>query len=100
MKWKEITTYTTEEGTEIILARLDMLGITQVNIVQGDEEIDALLHSCEKYWDYADEAAMGKQPSVQAYVSDVPENAAVEQAVRNSIAELDSMRSEIGIDMG
>ena len=100
MKWKEITIYTTEEGTEIILARLDMLGITQVNIVQGDEEIDALLHSCEKYWDYADEAAMGKQPSVQAYVSDVPENAAVEQAVRNSIAELDSMRSEIGIDMG
>ena len=59
MKWKEITIYTTEEGTEIILARLDMLGITQVNIVQGDEEIDALLHSCEKYWDYADEAAMG-----------------------------------------
>lgn len=100
MKWKEITIYTTEEGTEIILARLDMLGITQVNIVQGDEEIDALLHSCEKYWDYADEAAMGKQPSVQAYVSDVHENAAVEQAVRNSIAELDSMRSEIGIDMG
>ncbi len=100
MKWKEITIYTTEEGTEIILARLDMLGITQVNIVQGDEEIDALLHSCEKYWDYADEGAMGKQPSVQAYVSDVPENAAVEQAVRNSIAELDSMRSEIGIDMG
>lgn len=100
MKWKEITIYTTEEGTEIILARLDMLGITQVNIVQGDEEIDALLHSCEKYWDYADEAAMGKQPSVQAYVSDVPENAAVEQAVRNSIAELGSMRSEIGIDMG
>lgn len=100
MKWKEITIYTTEEGTEIILARLDMLGITQVNIVQGDEEIDALLHSCEKYWDYADEVAMGKQPSVQAYVSDVPENAAVEQAVRNSIAELDSMRSEIGIDMG
>ena len=100
MKWKEITIYTTEEGTEIILARLDMLGITQVNIVQGDEEIDALLHSCEKYWDYADESAMGKQPSVQAYVSDVPENAAVEQAVRNSIAELDSMRSEIGIDMG
>lgn len=100
MKWKEITIYTTEEGTEIILARLDMLGITQVNIVQGDEEIDALLHSCEKYWDYADEAVMGKQPSVQAYVSDVPENAAVEQAVRNSIAELDSMRSEIGIDMG
>ena len=100
MKWKEITIYTTEEGTEIILARLDMLGITQVNIVQGDEEIDALLHSCEKYWDYADEAAMGKQPSVQAYVSDVPENAAVEQAVRNSIAELDSMRSEIGINMG
>ena len=43
MKWKEITIYTTEEGTEIILARLDMLGITQVNIVQGDEEIDALL---------------------------------------------------------
>lgn len=79
--------------TEIILARLDMLGITQVNIVQGDEEIDALLHSCEKYWDYADEAAMGKQPSVQAYVSEVPENAAVERRCEIRCG-IDSMRAK------
>ena len=29
MKWQELTINTSEEGIEIVLARLDMLGITQ-----------------------------------------------------------------------
>nr|MDY5755799.1 hypothetical protein [Eubacteriales bacterium] len=66
MKWKEITVDTSEEGIEIVLARFDLLGIAQVNIVQGHDEIDVLLHSAEKYWDYAEEAALNKQPAVQA----------------------------------
>ena len=64
MKWIEITVNTTEEGTEIVLARFDMLGIQQVSIVQGYNEIDALLRSAEKYWDYAEEAALNKQPEI------------------------------------
>ena len=35
MKWKEITVDTSEEGIEIVLARFDLLGIAQVNIVQS-----------------------------------------------------------------
>jgi ribosomal protein L11 methyltransferase len=100
MKWIEITVNTTEEGTEIVLARFDMLGIQQVSIVQGYNEIDALLRSAEKYWDYAEEAALNKQPAVQAYISDLPENEGVVDAVKASIEELKSMREEIGLDLG
>ena len=100
MKWIEITVETTEEGIEIVLARFDALGISQVNIVQGHDEIDKLLHSAEKYWDYAEEAALNKQPAVQAYISDLPENAALVDSIRESIEELDSMREEIGFDIG
>lgn len=100
MKWKEITVNTTEEGIEIVLARFDMLGIQQVNIVQGNEEIEQLLHSAEKYWDYAEEAAMNKQPAVQAFVSDLPENDGIVETVKGSIAELKAMQDELGIDLG
>lgn len=100
MKWKEITVDTTECGTELVLARFDMLGITQVNIVQGHDEIDELLHTAEKYWDYAEEAALNKQPAVQAYVSLVPENEGIEELVRKDMAELKAMESELGIPLG
>lgn len=100
MQWKEITIYTTEEGTEIVIARLDMLGISQINIVQGHDEIDVLLHKTEKYWDYAEEAALNKQPAVQAYISDVPENEIIEEAVRESIEELKALEPELGMELG
>lgn len=100
MRWIEVTVNTTEEGTEIVLARFDMLGIQQVSIVQGYNEIDALLHTAEKYWDYAEEAALNKQPAVQAYISDLPENAGIVEEIKASIDELKSMRDEIGLDLG
>lgn len=100
MKWKELTITTSEEGIEIVLARLDMLGIQQVNIVQGHDEVDALLHSAEKYWDYAEEAVLDAQPAVQAYFSELPENGDTERMIRESIEELSSMREELGLDLG
>lgn len=100
MKWKEITVDTSEEGIEIVLARFDLLGIAQVNIVQGHDEIDVLLHSAEKYWDYAEEAALNKQPAVQAYVSIVPENEGIEDRVSASMKELKSMEAELGMELG
>lgn len=100
MKWKELTITTSEEGIEIVLARLDMLGIQQVNIVQGHDEVDALLHSAEKYWDYAEEAVLDAQPAVQAYFSELPENGDTERMIRESIEELFSMREELGLDLG
>ncbi|MBQ4428706.1 MAG: 50S ribosomal protein L11 methyltransferase [Clostridia bacterium] len=100
MKWKELTITTSEEGIEIVLARLDMLGIQQVNIVQGHDEVDALLHSAEKYWDYAEEAVLDAQPAVQAYFSELPENGDTERMIRESIEELSTMREELGLDLG
>ena len=100
MKRKEITVDTSEEGIEIVLARFDLLGIAQVNIVQGHDEIDALLHSAEKYWDYAEEAALNKQPAVQAYISLVPENEGIEDRVTASMKELKSMEAELGMELG
>ena len=100
MKWKELTITTSEEGIEIVLARLDMLGIQQVNIVQGHDEVDALLHSAEKYWDYAEDAVLDAQPAVQAYFSELPENGDTERMIRESIAELSAMREELGLDLG
>ena len=100
MKWKEITVETTEEGIEVVLARFDMLGIQQVNIVQGDDEIEQLLETAEKYWDYADDAALGKQPAVQAYISDLPENSGAEERILESIAELRELQPELGFDLG
>lgn len=100
MKWKEITVETSEEGLEIVLARFDMLGITQVSIVQGRGEIEGLLRANEKFWDYADEAALDNRPAVMAYFSEVGASEDMEKAVRESIGELDSMRGEIGLDLG
>ena len=100
MKWQELTINTSEEGIEIVLARLDMLGITQVNIIQGHDEVDKILHSVEKYWDYAEEAALNCRPAVQAFIPVLPENEGVEAAIRQSIDELKTIAPELGMDLG
>ncbi len=100
MKWKEITVETSEEGIELVLARLDMLGITQVNIVQGHDEIDTLLHSAERYWDYAEETVLNKQPAVQAYISSVPENEGMVERIEASMRELKALALDLGMETG
>ncbi len=100
MKWKEITVETSEEGIELVLARLDMLGITQVNIVQGHDEIDTLLHSAERYWDYAEETVLNKQPAVQAYISSVPENEGMVERIEESMRELKALALDLGMETG
>lgn len=100
MKWKEITVETSEEGIELVVARFDMLGITQVNIIQGHDELDTLLHTSEKYWDYAEEAALNRQPAVQAYISLVPENDGMAQRIESSMRELKALEGELAMDMG
>ena len=100
MRWKEITVLTTEECVELVAARFDMLGIQQVNIIQGCDEIEQLLRTAEKYWDYAEEAALNKQPAVQAYISELPENDGDEERIRTSMAELRSICTELGLDPG
>lgn len=100
MKWIEITIDTTDEGADIVCARLSMLGINEVSVVQGHEAVEALMKDSVKYWDYADDAALNNDPAVKAYIADVAENEGLIEAVKRSMDELKSMAGEIGIPLG
>ena len=54
MKYKEISVFTTEAGLDAVCARFSMLGMEQLEIVQGREEIADFLQKSAKYWDFAD----------------------------------------------
>ena len=100
MKWLEITIMTTDEGADIVSARLSMLGINEVSIIQGREAVEKLMTEAVKYWDYADDAALEKQPAVRAYAALLPENEGIEEAVRASMKELSAIEPEIGVPLG
>ena len=80
MKWLEITVDTTDEGADIVSARLSMLGVNEVSIVQGHEEVERIMQSAVKFWDYADDAAVNMQPAVKAYIAMLPENEGMRSA--------------------
>ena len=100
MKWLEITVSTTDEGADIVSARLSMLGINEVSVVQGHDAVERIMNETVKYWDYADDAALDKQPAVQAYIAILPENEGISERVAESMEELKAMEDEIGIDLG
>lgn len=100
MKWLELTVMTTDEGADIVSARLSLLGIDEVSIIQGREAVERIMETAVKYWDYADDAALDNQPAVRAYVALLPENEGIEEAVRTSMSELAAMKDEIGLDLG
>ena len=100
MKWLEITISTTDDGADIVSARLSMLGINEVSIVQGHDAVERIMNETVKYWDYADDAALDKQPAVQAYIAMLPENDGILERVRDSMRELKAMENEIGICFG
>ena len=45
MKYKEISVFTTEAGLDAVCARFSMLGMEQLEIVQGREEIADFLQN-------------------------------------------------------
>ena len=100
MKWIEVTVSTTDEGADIVCARLSMLGVNEVSVVQGSEAVEAIMRDQVKFWDYADDAALNNQPAVKAYIADVAENNGIADSIRASMRELDEMRDEIGIPLG
>lgn len=100
MKWIEITVRTTDEGTDVVSARLSMLGINEVSVVQGREAVEQIMNTAVKYWDYADDAALSEEPAVKAYIADVPENEGLVEKVELSMKELAGMQDEIGIPLG
>ena len=100
MKWLEITVMTTDEGADIVSARLSMLGINEVSVVQGHEAVERIMSDTVKYWDYAEDAALNNEPAVKAYVADLPENEGLAESVRGSMTELKKIEPEIGIPLG
>ena len=99
MKWTEITIFTTEEGADAVCARLDMLGVSQVMIEQGREEIAAFLRDTAKYWDFADmDELCAGEPCVKAYIADAGENAALINGIKASFEAL--KKEDVGIDLG
>lgn len=100
MRWNEITIRTTEPGVEFVLAKLEMLGIDMVSIIQGRDELDELLNTSQKYWDYAEESLFDQQPAVKAYISLVPENGELLNDIVRSMAELKALEAELGLDLG
>lgn len=100
MKWIELTIDTTDEGAEIVSARLSMLGINEVSVVQGREAVESIMQDSVKYWDYADDAALNNSPSVKAYIADVSENDGIIESVSASMADLAKLEDEIGIPLG
>ena len=71
MKYKEISVFTTEAGLDAVCARFSMLGMEQLEIVQGREEIADFLQKSAKYWDFADmDELCAAEPCVKAYIDD------------------------------
>ena len=100
MKWIEITITTTQEGLEAVSAALDSVGVGQVVLEEGTEQIEAELADVAKFWDFADaeELASSQGPAVKAYISDLPESEALLAAVRETVARLKV--TDVGLDLG
>lgn len=103
MNYIELTIETTEQGAETVSARLDMLGISQVSITLGENEARSIMQDSEKYWDYADDAALNQQPAVKAYIYDNGNGgdaAAAAEAVRVSMRGLKAAEKDLGLNLG
>ena len=99
MKYKEISVFTTEAGLDAVCARFSMLGMEQLEIVQGREEIADFLRKSAKYWDFADMNELcAAEPCVKAYIDDDDAADAAVAALKASLAELKGMT--LGFDVG
>ena len=99
MKYREISVFTTEAGLDAVCARFSMLGMEQLEIVQGREEIADFLQKSAKYWDFADmDELCAGEPCVKAYIDDNDEADAKIASLKASLAELKTM--QLGFDIG
>ena len=99
MKYKEISVFTTEAGLDAVCARFSMLGMEQLEIVQGREEIADFLQKSAKYWDFADmDELCAAEPCVKAYIDDDDAADAAVAALKASLTELKGMA--LGFDVG
>ena len=100
MKWIEVAVSTTEEGLEAVSAVFDAVGLPQVVIEQGENQIARELEACAKYWDFADanELANPEGPCVKAYIADLEEAPILLGRLKEKIRSL--VVADIGLDLG
>ncbi len=99
MTYKEISVFTTEEGIDAVCARFSMLGMEQLEIIQGREEIADFLQKSAKYWDFADmDELCAAEPCVKAYIDDGDTAESTVENLRSSLAQLKGM--SLGFDIG
>lgn len=88
MKWIELTIFTEKQGIDAVCGRLSMLGIDQVEIAQGREEIEDFLRDTAKYWDFADtDALCPEEPCVKAYIAQTEDSAGLIEKIKESFLE-------------
>ncbi len=98
--WKEFTVYTSSEGLDAVAARLDSIGIGQLELFEGRNRVEQYLKDASAFWDYADinEIAPKDEPYVRAYIADEPKNRGIIDAI---IPEISGMKDfDYGIDLG
>lgn len=98
MTYKEISVFTTEEGLDAVCARFSMLGMEQLEIIQGREEIADFLQKSAKYWDFADmDELCASEPCVKAYIDDDDNADSIVEALRSSLMQLKAVPLDIDI---
>ncbi len=98
--WKEFTVYTSSEGLDAVAARLDSMGIGQLELFEGRNRVEQYLKEASAFWDYADinEIAPEDEPYVRAYIADEPENRGIIEAIVPGIIGMKDF--DYGIDLG
>ncbi len=101
MDWLQVTVETTQAGIDPVSAVWHTLGIDQLSIIDGAEEVERVLEQAGRFWDYADysqlAAAMGG-PAVQAYLDDTSASYTLVERLRERLADL--RRLDLGVDLG
>jgi len=101
MDYLAISVFTTQQGLEIVSAKLDSIGISQVEIVDDIEEVKRILEQSSKYWDYVDYKELLKEkngPCVRVYAAC---NDVGEQQLEDIIKAVEELKTlDAGIDLG
>lgn len=101
MKWIQVTVFTSAEGIEPVCARLGALGFEQLEIMEGQDQIQAFLDQNAANWDYVDESEVlhtGDEPGVRLYLPDDEDGRASLAMIRSDMAAY--AMENIGVDAG
>lgn len=101
MDWLRISVFTTAQGMDLVCAALSAVGIDQVELLEGAEQIGEFLQEVSEQWDFADPRALQQgdgRPCVRIYAPDSADGEQTLQKVRSRMAWLQGQ--DVGVDLG